>query len=121
LSDALAQLAGNWFVMVLRRDDELLRTLPDTEITIVFGDDGSLVGSGGCNVYRTGYTAEGGTIEITRPFSTRKACLQPEGVMEQEAAYLEVLPRARRYRLDGRTLHLLSAEGAIVAEMVRVG
>jgi heat shock protein HslJ len=39
--------------------------------------------------------------------------------MEQEAAYLDVLPRAARYRLDGSSLRLLTAEGTIVAALTR--
>jgi hypothetical protein len=41
--------------------------------------------------------------------------------MEQETAYLAVLPRARKYRLDGHSLHLLTPEGALVATLVRAG
>lgn len=120
MSDGVA-LAGKWVVTAFRREGELARTLPDTEITLVLADDGSVIGSGGCNVYRATYAVSGGSIEIAAPFSTRKACLQPDGVMEQEAAYLEVLPRARSYRLDGDTLHLLTAEGSTVAELARAG
>ncbi len=35
--------------------------------------------------------------------------------MEQEAAYLAAIPTAVRYRVDGATLALLSADGTYVA------
>jgi heat shock protein HslJ len=114
-------LAGKWVVTAFLREGALARTLPDTEITLVLADDGSLIGSGGCNVYRSMCVANGGSIEIAALFTTRKFCAEPEGVTEQEAAYLEVLPQARSYRLDGDTLHMLAAEGPTVAELTRVG
>ena len=114
-------LSGKWVVTAFLRGDGVSSTLADTEITLVFGDDGVLVGSGGCNVYRAPYTAAGGVLEIAEPFSTRKACLEPEGVMAQEAAYLDVLPKAVRYSVDGGTLHLLTTEDTIVATLTRAG
>jgi len=114
-----ATLAGKWVVTAFLRGTGVTSTLPDTEVTLVFAEDGSLVGSGGCNVYRARYTAEGGSIEIAPPFTTRKLCAEPEGVMEQEAAWVGVLPTAARYRLDGGVLHLLSGEGTIVATLAR--
>jgi heat shock protein HslJ len=35
--------------------------------------------------------------------------------MEQEQAYLDALPRARSYRVEGATLSLLTAEETYVA------
>ena len=114
-------VSGKWVVTAFLRGDGVSSTLADTEITLVFGDDGMLVGSGGCNVYRAPYAAAAGVLEIAEPFSTRKACLQPEGVMAQEAAYLEALPKAVRYGIDGGMLHLLTAEETIVATLTRPG
>jgi hypothetical protein len=67
----------------------------------------------------TTYATDQGGIEISPPASTRKACAAPEGVMEQEAAYLAALPTAAQYRLDGGSLALLSADGTYVASYVR--
>jgi heat shock protein HslJ len=116
---AAATLSGKWVVTGFLRGTAVTSTLADTEVTLVFGEDGMLVGSGGCNVYRAPYRADSGAIEIAAPFTTRKLCAQPEGVMAQEAAWLEALPQAVRYRLDGGVLHLLTAEGTIVATLTR--
>jgi heat shock protein HslJ len=86
----------------------------DTSVTALFGEDGSLTGSAGCNNYMSSYTVEGDAIAIQQPASTRKLC-PGEGVMEQENAYLSQLPLAATYRVDGDRLELRSAEGAIVA------
>jgi hypothetical protein len=39
--------------------------------------------------------------------------------MEQEAAYLAVLPTAVQYRVDGGSLALLSADGTYIAPLIR--
>jgi hypothetical protein len=47
------------------------------------------------------------------------ACPEPEGVMDQEAAYLGALPTAVSFRVEGGRLELLSAEGTAVVTYVR--
>jgi heat shock protein HslJ len=47
--------------------------------------------------------------------ATRMACVKPDGVMEQEQAYLAALPRAVSYRVDSSSLSLLTAEHTYVA------
>ena len=39
--------------------------------------------------------------------------------MEQERAYLDALPAAARYEVDGSNLTLLAADGTIVATYAR--
>jgi len=65
--------------------------ISDTEITAEFGADGSLTGSAGCNTYNASYEIEGGNINIGPSVTTRMMCQEPEGVMEQECAYLAAL------------------------------
>ena len=62
---------------------------------------------------------DGGSIEIGASASTQMACEEPAGVMDQEAAYLAALPTAVRYRVDGGSLALLSADGTYVASYTR--
>jgi heat shock protein HslJ len=100
---------------MFRQRDAVSSPLPDTEVTAVFGEDGTLTGSAGCNTYRATYEADRGTITIGEPAATRKACAEPEGVMEQEQAYLAALPQATSYRVEGSSLSLLTAEGTYVA------
>lgn len=101
-------------------DDELaLLDADGTEITASFAEDGALSGSAGCNTYRTRYTMDRGAIEIDPPAATKKACAEPDGIMEQEAAFLAALPLAARYEVTGASLDLLTAEGTFVAEFTR--
>jgi heat shock protein HslJ len=81
----------------------------------VFGADGTLAGTAGCNTYRATYDTDGAAITIGEPAATKKACTTPEGVMEQELAYLSALPLAASYTVEGDRLSLLTTEGTYVA------
>jgi len=92
-----------------------------TELGTVFGADGTLAGSAGCNNYHASYEVEDasaaeGEISIGPAASTRKMCPEPEGVMEQEAQYLAALEMAEVFRIEGDRLQLRTAEGALVAD-----
>ena len=114
-----ATLIGSWVGTGILQGDALTSPIAGTEITASFTDEDELSGSAGCNTYIATYTTDSGAIEITAPASTRKACAEPEGVMEQEAAYLQVLPTAVSYRLDAGSLQLLSADRTAVASYTR--
>jgi heat shock protein HslJ len=110
---------GDWEVTAFLSGDAVTSPLPGTTITASFADDGTLTGSSACNTYQTAFTLGRGSIEIEPPASTEMACAEPEGVMDQEAAYLAALPTAVGYRVDGGSLALLSADGTYVASYTR--
>jgi heat shock protein HslJ len=82
-----------------------------TTITATFSEDGTVSGSSGCNNYTGGFTTEGGSIEIGPLAGTRKAC-EPD-VMTQEAAFLAAMENATTVTIDGSTLELRDADGAL--------
>ena len=84
-----------------------------TEVTAVFGADGQLSGSAGCNTYNAPYTVDGEKITIGAPATTRMMCPQP--IMEQEAQYLAAIQLAATYNVQGSRLDLRSAEDALQA------
>ena len=86
-----------------------------SEITATFGTDGVLSGSAGCNHYRAAYVAKDSSMTIQTPTSTRKACTQPNGVMQQEREYLKALTTAATYTLQGNQLELRTDQGALAA------
>jgi heat shock protein HslJ len=91
-----------------------------TELSALFGEDGTLAGSAGCNNYHAAYevdeaAAAEGTISIGPAASTRMMCAEPEGVMEQESQYLAALEMAEAYKIEGDRLELRTADGALVA------
>ncbi|MEZ4515632.1 MAG: META domain-containing protein [Chloroflexota bacterium] len=93
----------------------VVSVLTDTKITALFNEDGRLGGSAGCNNYTAGYEIEDDKITIAAPAATRKMCIQPEGIMEQESLYLQALVTAATFRIDGQILELRTDTGALVA------
>jgi heat shock protein HslJ len=116
-----SDLAGSaWNVVNYNNGKEaVVGLLADTTLTVAFGDDGSISGSAGCNNFRGGYTVDGATIAIGPLATTRMMCPTPEGVMEQEAAFIAALESAATYRIDGDRLDLRTADDALAAVMVR--
>jgi heat shock protein HslJ len=110
---------GEWEVTAFLNGSAVASPLPGTSITATFTEGGKLTGSGGCNRYTTSFTTDQGRMRIEAPASTKKHCPEPAGVMEQEAAYLAVLPSAVQFRVDGGSLSLLSADGTYVATLTR--
>ena len=87
-------------------------------ITANFTEDGKMNGSAGCNNYMTSFTVDGQAITIEPPATTRKLCPEPAGVMEQETAFVTMLPQAAVYTISGDTLELRTADGALIASFV---
>jgi len=90
--------------------------LEATEVDAVFGDGGQIAGSGGCNRFSGPYAVEGADLAIGPLAATRKACLAPEGVGEQEAWYFAALARVGTWSFQDDRLQLRSADGALQVE-----
>jgi len=112
---------GDWEVTAFLSGNAVSSPLLGSQITARFSEDGTLTGSAGCNSYNATFTTDRGKIEISMPAATKKLCSAPKGVMEQEAAYLAALPAAVRYRVDGGSLSLLTADGTYVVSYARAG
>ena len=115
----LASITGSWTVTGVNTGDAIVSPIVGTELTAVFADDGSLTGSAGCNNYTTTYTADTGDIEIEPPASTKKLCPEPDGVMEQETAYLAALGAAATYGFNGPTMGVSDSEGKKLVTFTR--
>lgn len=89
------------------------------EVTLAFGDDGSLSGFGGCNRLFGDYTSADGEISFGLVGSTRTACASPEGVMEQEAAFIAALSTAATFTIEGDKLAMRTADDAMAVNFVR--
>jgi heat shock protein HslJ len=60
----------------------------------------------------------GSQLNITRPIGPGMMCAEPAGVMEQEAAFLGLLPAVGGFTMEGSsTLRLLDNSGVVVAEL----
>ncbi len=112
-----ASLSGTeWTASMVNNGREAVtNVVADTNITANFAEDGSLSGSAGCNNYMGSYTLDGQNITISPLATTRKLCPEPEGVMDQEAAFVAMMAQAATYSISGDTLELRTADGALVA------
>lgn len=86
--------------------------LAGSEITAIFAE-GKLSGMAGCNNYFADYQVDEQAISIGPAASTRKFCGEPEGIMDQENAYLAALGTATSHEIKADNLKLFTAEGAL--------
>ncbi|HSQ26791.1 MAG TPA: META domain-containing protein [Anaerolineales bacterium] len=78
------------------------------EITLTFSD-GQVSGNSGCNSFGGSYSVNGDNIQFSQLASTMMACMEPEGIMEQEQIILQYLNQAKTYRFeDGRLVIVVS-------------
>ena len=94
--------------------------LPGTTITLEFSGD-QISGSAGCNHYGGSYRAGENSLKVSGVFWTEMACLEPEGILEQEQAYLAALSAAARYKIDGGRLEILDERGTQTLVFVALG
>jgi heat shock protein HslJ len=69
---------------------------------------GQVSGTTGCNHYSGTYHVEGDSIRFEGIFSTEMACLEPEGLMDQERIYLELLQTVDQYELEADRLRFFA-------------
>ena len=81
-----------------------------TTVTAQFAD-GQVSGQSGCNQFGGSYDASGDSLTVSALFMTEMACLDPEGAMDQESTYLDLLGRAARYQIDGSQLVITTGSG----------
>ncbi|NYT05504.1 MAG: META domain-containing protein [Methanomicrobiales archaeon] len=112
----ISELCGRNWELALMRDAkaELVAPLNGTTISAVFTDDGSLSGSAGCNHYTAAYFGGRGDIVIGPAAVTEMYCISPEGVMAQEALFLERLGGVQAYAMNSSTLELSGADGRLL-------
>jgi heat shock protein HslJ len=86
--------------------------VPGTQITATF-EEGQVHGQA-CNSYGGSYKVSGDKLTLSDLYMTEMACLEPQGVMEQERQYLEMLGMAQTFKLSGGQLQVFSAGGEVL-------
>lgn len=89
-----------WELMAYRKTSPI----EGTTITASF-EDGEIRGSGGCNSYFGSYAIDGNSLSIEGLAWTEMACLNPDGVMQQEQEIMGYLSASEQFELqDGRLI-----------------
>jgi heat shock protein HslJ len=88
----------------------LVPVITGTGVTARFGLDGSMGGSSGCNHYAAIYSTRDYTIAVSNVTTTLLFCSDP-GVMEQESAFQNDLPKTSGFRSSNSYLKFYDAAG----------
>jgi heat shock protein HslJ len=84
--------------------------VPNTAITLNFGDVNDINGNSGCNSYSGSYSVSGSTLQIRGVISTGALC--GADIDNQEQSYLTTLPNAASYDFQGEQLIIRDLSGA---------
>lgn len=109
----ITDLAGTtWQATGINNDAEAVVSDETTSgVTMAFGDDGTVSGSGGCNTFTGSYsTTDDGQIEFGAIASTLMAC--DDTLMTTEQQFFAALEQVTTYTIEGTTLNLRDADGA---------
>ena len=98
----------DWVLQSYGELGNLKDVLTDTRITAEFASsEGTVEGSAGCNSYSSSYEMEDSQLSIPGPVAaTEMYCEEPEGVMDQEQEYLEILQAAESYSIEDGELQI---------------
>ena len=104
-----------WVLKSYGQQGNLQTVLDGTEITIIFDkSEGRVHGSSGCNGYGGEYSINGNKLVIPEVSYAEMGCLEPEGVMEQEAQYLRILPDVESYEISDGKLRIVAGTKALI-------
>jgi heat shock protein HslJ len=103
-----------WQVVSVNNGQEAVTgVISGTQLTATFQEDGTVFGSAGCNNFSGGYTVQGDQIQIGPLAMTMMFCPEPEGVIDQEMAFGAALESAATFSIQGDSLELRTADGAL--------
>jgi heat shock protein HslJ len=108
----------NWTLDSVYTGTAVSSVIAGTTITAVFGEDGRVAGSAGCNHYFASYNVSGTSVSIGSAGSTKMYCTGP-GVMQQESTYLASLSRAAAFTITGNRLSLAEANGTTLLSFTK--
>lgn len=96
-------LGKTWNLVSLQASGQPAQDTRGKGLTIQFGADGNVSGSGGCNNFSATYETTGaGALTIKQPIAaTAKACEDAVDTLERQ--YFDALSKIDRYALNGAT------------------
>ena len=87
--------------------------ITDTAMTASFEDE-QVNGSASCNHYFGSYTNKGDQIQIEGLGWTEMACLNPDGVMDQEQQLMRMFSQAATISIQGQRLQITTITGDLM-------
>jgi len=94
--------------------------LTDRPPTMYFSSDGTISGGGACMNYGGSYGAEGNSIWISAQGAQMQCdCPDVEACMAQDTGFLDLLPMATNFSIEGNKLLLLDPGGMRLMELRR--
>jgi heat shock protein HslJ len=117
--EAMSLTGTGWQATGVNNGNQAVQSLIiGTDISAVFGEDGTVAGSGGCNAYHGTYTTDGTKIDIGPLGATLKLCNTPDGVDTQEQQFFAAMDAATTYAINGDTLELRDDSGALQVSFI---
>jgi heat shock protein HslJ len=103
--------SGTWRLISFIDGEAITSPLAGTEIMLEFeggrlGSRGLMMGTAGCNNYQAHYENSSEGFTVVRVITTDMNCDEPDGVIEQEAYFLNLLAETEAIRLDAHYLRL---------------
>jgi len=103
----VAPLAGtSWSLQAFGDRGAPTPVIQGTRVTAAFGQEGRVSGVAGCNSYFGEFKVAGKKLSISALGATKMYCTSPEGVMPQEAAFLDAMARAESFDMQGTELRV---------------
>jgi heat shock protein HslJ len=104
-----------WQLESYGQEASLNDVLSGTEITVTFeGGKDQVRGSSGANTYSGSYRLNGNTLSIIELAWTEMYRMDPPGVMEQEAEYLELFKAAESFTIENNKLKITSGDQVLI-------
>lgn len=111
------QLSGTSWKLVSFSDN---KPLPGKDMTAVF-DSEEIRGSSSCNSYFGSYRIKGNQISIGNLGWTEMACMDPEGIMEQEQTIMKLLSESSSFSIQGDKMQITTSSGDILIFQQLIG
>jgi ABC-type amino acid transport substrate-binding protein/heat shock protein HslJ len=112
-----AIVGKNWVLLTYNNgQDAMMSPIAGTTISALFGTDGKVTGSDGCNTYNAAYTASADTVTVDLPATTGMAC--PDDIATQGRTYLAELQQSQTYQISGNQLNIFAASGQKLLQYV---
>ena len=84
-------------------------------------DAKEIQGSASCNTYFGTYRLKGDQISISGLGWTEMACMDPEGIMEQEQVIMKLLSESSSYSVQGDRLQITTSAGELLIFQQLIG